>query len=533
MKAPLLDKGVKVSLNPSFELEDPVRAPVAVALGFHVHGVCQPIPDQHGETTLIGALARICPRIEDPSEELLTKFATFVDKYIEDKIIGLPDHIEPCGYEYINSLTGKSQARRDELTVAWTRYLEFGFDRDAHYCKSFQKAEFYTDVKFSRGINSKSDQWKVYLGRYAKLLEAQVFDSPHFIKKVPIALRSEYILNMFSASDPTVRESDFSSMEGSYTQAFMSACEMRLWRKFVTNTKVLEVIYRRLCGKNVLKFKHFTIEVLAKRMSGGVETSVMNGFTNLMLNLFLVELLGGDISRVSIVVEGDDGLIQHPYTYADVEHFAALGFRAKLIQHESTYVASFCGIVTGERGSSTLTDPVDFMATIGWASMRHVNLGNNMKLKLLKMKALSAAHQYNGCPVVSKLAFTILRLTEKVNESRALKARLMCQWELDQLAEARASKLIEREPTMSERLTVEVKWGIMIEKQYELERYFDTLTEVCELRVDVEFPLSWRNHWDQYVFTAKRGEWPVMPTLVHPLYKPYYQLDGKGVVTNA
>jgi hypothetical protein len=151
------------------------------------------------------------------------------------------------------------------------------------------------------------------------------------------------------------------------------------------------------------------LKVKGKRMSGEMCTSLGNGFTNLVLANFIAHRKGGVIQGV---VEGDDGLFHCtvPLSSAD---FLECGFTIKMLHHDDLLQSSFCGLImSGDL--STMTDPVKVMLGVGWTSS-NLRMCNDVVLKgLLRAKALSLAYEHPQCPILYRLALSLLVRTEGV-----------------------------------------------------------------------------------------------------------------------
>jgi len=141
-------------------------------------------------------------------------------------------------------------------------------------------------------------------------------------------------------------------------------------------------------------------------MSGDMNTSLGNGFTNLMLTLFIASEKSIDIDGF---VEGDDGIwvcsqLPTPRDYLD------LGFTIKIEVHDDPREASFCGLIYGASGQ-IIRNPVRFLQTFGWTGS-FIEAGEKTMYELLRAKALSACYETPSCPIVGAVAREALRVTE-------------------------------------------------------------------------------------------------------------------------
>lgn len=142
-------------------------------------------------------------------------------------------------------------------------------------------------------------------------------------------------------------------------------------------------------------------------MSGDMCTSLGNGFTNLMLALYLVHKKGGTLEGF---VEGDDGLFA-----TDVELTAAdyekLGFTIKIEEVTDPREASFCGMVFAE--NEIIREPRRFLMGFGW-TQSYIHAGTRIMDQLLRAKALSTAYETPQCPIVGAMARYALSATRSV-----------------------------------------------------------------------------------------------------------------------
>jgi len=144
-------------------------------------------------------------------------------------------------------------------------------------------------------------------------------------------------------------------------------------------------------------------------MSGEMCTSLGNGFTNLMLALFIASLRHGHLEGY---VEGDDGLFATDFELTK-EDYLNLGFTMKNVDevfHPGW--ASFCGMLFGD-SLQIVRSPRRFLENFGWTHSA-VHGGEKVMLGLLRAKALSAVYETPHCPIVSVLARRALHHTRGV-----------------------------------------------------------------------------------------------------------------------
>lgn len=86
----------------------------------------------------------------------------------------------------------------------------------------------------------------------------------------------------------------------------------------------------------------YTILTSGTRMSGDMWTSLCNGFSNYVNVAFTMHEAG--IRDYSVLCEGDDGIIACNVPNAITsEQFEDLGFKIKIVPHDSIFSTAFCG----------------------------------------------------------------------------------------------------------------------------------------------------------------------------------------------
>jgi hypothetical protein len=274
-----------------------------------------------------------------------------------------------------------------------------------------------------------------------------------------------------------------------------------------------------LTGANRIENKFFHAKIDARRMSGEMNTSLGNGFSNLMFMFFMCEERG--LQQPLGVVEGDDGLFcfffgKHPTTI----DFQNAGFDIKLDVYENVHEAGFCGQLFDVGSFCILTDPYKVLSQFGWTTDRYRAANKNTLMKLLRCKALSIAHQYPGCPIIGKLAQYGLRVTRSFDiRSYVWTRRDLDTYQRQKLQEAvdasKDPRNLYKEPTLSTRLLFEELFDIPVSTQVMIEKYLDSLNRICELEIPLirEYaPESWRDYWTTYSIQTNQ-----INALMHPL----------------
>jgi len=373
--------------------------------------------------------------------------------------------------------------RRDALLKVYMN-IEDPWDVKIGEVKSFIKDEPYPSMKHARPINSRSDEFKTLMGPIFKLIEKEVFTHPWFIKKIPVSKRADYIIDKLLAPDSIYYSSDYTSFEALFTREVQCACERILYEHMVKDLPGGAEFMRRydkiVIGTNTIKNKHMTCTVRAKRMSGEMNTSLGNGFSNMMFAMFVAEESGVDIVGV---VEGDDGLFRCSGPL-DESLFEQLGLFIKLEKHEQLTTASFCGIVCDVSARQIITDPLPAIAEFGWLGSRYASASGRKHAALLRTKALSLAYEYPNCPMLSELAYSMLRLTQTshnlvrklINSSATNSYDRAYYVELSQNLE----DVFQHKPNIhpSTRVLMEELFGVTVASQLRFEEYVRSLMQV-------------------------------------------------------
>lgn len=308
------------------------RPIVAASLGFNLVGQCLPHVDPlHQATVEAGARKRIVGALPVLNQQKISEFKKFVQRFVSKNFDPLPaDTDVSVGYWLDHS--NYPLWRRQQLDAA----PPLAEARDPFNCKSFVKDEHYPEYKHARTINSRSDSFKKFSGPIFAAIEKVVFTSKYFIKKIPVSERARYVVDNVYVPCATYFATDFSSFETSFTKEIMEACEFVLYSHMSANVvggaEWFGVVKHALSGKQTLKFKNITVQTQATRMSGDMCTSLGNGFTNLMLALFMGEQLG--LGELRGVFEGDDGLGTFSRGTPDGSFFKDMGFSVKLELHD-------------------------------------------------------------------------------------------------------------------------------------------------------------------------------------------------------
>lgn len=312
--------------------------------------------------------------------------------FVLDQLLDVVPSGQPLSFEDWLSQTNYNESRKEQLRLA---HEEGEKPESWSKCKSFIKREFYMLFKPFRTINSRVDNYKAFAGPWFAWLEHDLIGQiPSFVKGLTPhqrAVRAEEMCRL-----PIKYVSDFSRFESQITREVMLSCEILLYRHYGIPEKYLLPLY----GVNRLHFRNVKASVLATRMSGDMCTSIGNGFTNLMVNKYVAEMNGSEISGV---VEGDDGLfsVSRMPTAAD---FASCGFKMEVKRVESCGMAGFCSSFWDE-DCLPVVNPVRHLIRLGWSFTCPKNAGQEYRQALLRAKCNSLVDLANGCPLLWCVAY--------------------------------------------------------------------------------------------------------------------------------
>lgn len=465
----LAPHSAKVKIHPSFLVDQP-RRPMQLSLGPVVHGIAPPTPDRsHGPTVLRGCLKRFCSNPPTPDKGLLRELRVFCWKYVRKNFVPLrPDH--DLSFETWIAGTSYPSYRKEELAKVH-REMAGQLSKKDLELKGFAKNETYMNFKEARGINSRSDQYKVWVGPAFAAIEQVVYEHPAFIKHVPVPERPAYIINMLGGYPGPFYETDYTAFERHFTKHVMEALEFVLYKHMLQNfPRLLDDILPVLAGTNTIHYKHFRLRIAARRMSGEMCTSLGNGFSNLVLAEFVAYKQGMSIVGV---VEGDDGLF---YTRAKLSEtlFEQLGFTIKILSFPSLLRTSFCGLKMAD-DLTMLSDPCKVLANFGWTHSPQMWGGFRVRRELLRAKALSLLYERPNCPILSALALRVIEITggyaARFGES------WYERWQHSAVLSQQQQTLLKASqgPSLVARRDFEEIYGVPVQIQLQCESYLKTI----------------------------------------------------------
>jgi len=506
------------SWKPSLRLTTPlkdeyaVRPAIGESLGVHFEGACLPGPCHSDPTTAIaGVLKRFGTLTPDPDPVLFKELLEFADWFVPTQFKPIASDADVSVEAWLLKCKNYTQKRKAELLDAYYAIT----DRKAFRVtkvKSFIKDERYAEYKHARGINSRADPFKTLCGPYFRLIEEVFFKHPDFIKKVPVAVRPQYLFDKLCSLGMPVQCMDFKAMESHFTKLTFEL-EFRFYDYMTScllgGREFREEVRRVLAGLNVCHYKDFIVLLEAARMSGEMNTSLGNGFVNWITSKFWA-FKNGKLNEHRGVFEGDDSAVVSDYipTVAD---YRSIGFQVEMNVQPTLETASFCGLIFDVDDRVNVTDPLQELITFGWTNMRYVGAKKGTKLALLRCKALSMVYQYAGCPILAALGRFGMRVTKHVC-IRKVKDTLSL-WEKEQLDDAldhlsvKLTDVLNVKVGMKTRLLMERVYGVRVEDQLEVERILDSKNDLLPLRLPFLMKYMhphWIDYWDKYVIKFEK-----------------------------
>lgn len=480
------------------------RRPVAESLGCHLEGAAMPHPSLNDTVEkVVGAGKRVARRTPEPDAAVLRRFRRFVRSWCNKNLLPLPPE-KDLSFESWLPKTNYNEARKQELRDAYEQTC--GLLRRKHTkVKTFIKDEFYPEFKYVRAIMARTDAFKCFAGPVFKAIEESLFHQPQFVKYVAVDKRPAYIHERLFAEGAKYVATDYTAYESHFTAELMRSCEFILYNYMLSNhyqrflhNKVLGV----LLGKNVIEYRDVLFTLIAMRMSGEMNTSLGNGFSNYMFMMFICQERG--LKAVG-VVEGDDGLFRISGGLPTAEDFALLGLTIKIEVHTQLHKAAFCKIIYDPEDKAPVTSPFEVLAKFGWSKSHDVGARPRRKKMLLLAKAMSYKAQFPGCPVVEALADYVLRVVKDITYEQ-LREFVLENGSYDTYERERLLWAIDKKPHerprcigLGTRTLVEEVYGLSIEMQLKWESYLDSLNRLQPIRVDTFFlPKIWVAYFEYY-----------------------------------
>lgn len=484
-----------------YHLDDGSRVPVSTSLGIHALGASSPHGDPNDIPTIVASIGkRVAGDPPKPDLPLYGQFRRFVSDWLRKHLTPL----DSCTDVSVDAwLAGSNypMGRRRQLKQRHEQILSnliHSSRSSAKLVKCFVKDESYLSFKHVRCIYARVDDLKLVFGPYFKAIESVVYANKHFIKHVPVKDRAKLLLERLIGE--IKQSSDYTGYEKHFTDVTYEI-EFELYKHMLQNLPqskwIIQQMEAVMKGMNTCKFKRLTALLPSGRMSGEMNTSLGNGFMNLMLFLFQMHLKGNH--HYDCFVEGDDLIAVYSGIRITSEDYLKLGMTIKLENHEHINEASFCGLVYDPEDGVSICDPLKVLLNVGWCSARYLNASEKSRKGLLRAKGLSLLYQYPGVPIIQSLAQYIIRVTE------GSKYKLPGEWTHWQVKHFKTNG-VAKPIGDNTRFLMEKVFGFSVFEQKELEQYFDTKKEISPIDHPLllsKFSLEQREYNDIYVSDPK------------------------------
>lgn len=344
--------------------------------------------------------------------------------------------------------------------------------------KMFLKAERLAKINAPRAIYPRTDAVLAHLGAVVHAIEHEIFSSviPEFgfnpfVKYVDVGSRRQLIREKLENLPGKYCESDWSAMEAHITPEWADALELQVYNYMLKNCpyrqEVMQHLRAMLKGKNSGASRLGTFSIRGVRMSGDLWTSLGNGLTNLLVMAFISEQNGWSMKGF---FEGDDaitkiaGMPDEPDAEFFEQYGAILKFKANLKLEDT----DFCGLYAADGSDQVVLDAADVLPNVAW-SISNQKFGRmEVRLELLKAKALSLAFQAPHSPYTRPYADMILGLLQDVKKIRWDTHTGEVGWWESQIQMNK--KLPNYNPDDLTRKFVARKFGFSVDSQLEFER---------------------------------------------------------------
>jgi len=470
------------------------------------------------------------------NRNLRRKFRKFVKKWIATNLEPIDCSDDLDFNEWLES-TNYPEWRKQEIIKAYKElplnsYGEIDENQFInHSIKIFAKEEYYPEYKHFRGIWARSDSAKCVVGPFFRKIEKELFKLPYFIKKIPKHDRPKYINDFMNDCSLRFQGTDYTSFESHFTTDMMDDCEFELYRYMSSkNTKaamLCRLIFKILASDNYAVNKYFTVKVNAKRMSGEMNTSLGNGFSNLMFLLFACEHY--KLKYSGPIIEGDDALIGLSDRVPQ-EYYDKMGLNVKLEFVEDISEGSFCGLVYDPIELVNIREPLETLCTTPWVTRKYATCNKTTYYELLRSKALSLMYEYPGCPIVYNYGKKIFELLSEYE----IKLRYEDSYKYEQQLKCYQAYLTDtlpyKETGPRTRLLMEKVFGVTVSQQLRIEKEISNMT-ILDLNLPSVLELTpgvWRNNFDNYVLHNKHAD---VKTLTRPQFLKYEKLNIHRVIS--
>jgi hypothetical protein len=240
------------------------RAIAAVGLGCELPYYMPHASDRDTPGLMKGVMKRAAFKPPTPKPEMKAKFIYFIKNVFvkQFKQMEAPkfEWLSPEAImEYLES-TNYPQHRKQGLYEEYEELIASNpFDPKHAVVKGFMKDEPYTEIKYPRLINPRSDKFKVIAAPVFKKIEVEIYKHPSFLKGVPREQWADKVCDKFVPGYAT-QSNDFSSYEA-HAVEWVQECEFVIYEHILGPYAPYfwSWMKKMFLGRQHLVYKYFTV----------------------------------------------------------------------------------------------------------------------------------------------------------------------------------------------------------------------------------------------------------------------------------
>jgi len=373
--------------------------------------------------------------------------------------------------EWMIAHEGYTAAFKTQALKVWDEW-DGQITKNLFYIKVFGKLESYgVETKHERGIYPRALIARMLMGPVVAAMEKRIYFDPQvgtgipsFIKHVPVRARPTYLKNFLPNNGQYV-ETDHSSWERKQTEDVMKYAEYVIYQRLCGSCEkgkqFLDLFRRYIMRPQHMVSKYFDVDVNCCRMSGDMWTSLGNGLNNLLTMRAVCACEGHSLSENSMIVEGDDGIVNFPTSWAlSAATMLRYGFEITCVPHSKLSNVKFCGMTYDVENVVCMKDPIPTLVKFGWSTSKWRFSNDKILKELLCGRSRSLAADLGSCPILWKLAEKGLNMTTSV----------MPRYDVDGFHKApREGDVVVSEPGIQTRIVFSENYGITVPLQYKYE----------------------------------------------------------------
>lgn len=535
LKVPLPPDSTRYTLHKSYADYDPTYRPPMAACRVKSIPAVPPRPDTTNPDSLLTGIAkRMAYSPPKYDKKMRIKFRRFVKRWLRTNLEPIEENYSFDFEEWLAS-TNYPDWRKEEIRAAFPTdaYVkgEIDFNKDYFYkLNLFAKEEYYPEYKHFRGIWARSDAAKGIAGPFFRRIEQALFKLPYFIKKVPKQDRPAYINEFMNNNYLRFQGTDYTSFESLFTTDMMDDCEFELYRYMSSRNPKAQLLCRLLfkiiATQNIADNRFFSVRVDAKRMSGEMNTSLGNGFSNLMFLLFAIHHY--KLEHSGPIIEGDDALVGLSDRIPD-EYYTKMGLNVKLEFVENISEGSFCGLVYDSEELTNIRDPREVLCTTPWVTRKYAFSNDNTYYSLLRSKALSLMFEYPRSPIIFKYGKKIFELLSSYEIVLSSESNYKYELSKNYYEQYMENNFPQGEPGPRTRLLMEKMFQVPVSLQLIIEAEIDSITidnfdipSALQLMPDV-----WISNFSNY---AIKSTYQTQKQICFPTRLSYPKIEGDSII---